>query len=143
MRNLVLVVILLVIAISPAGAVEEDKVKHGSISMAFGAMANSSLEQAFPKFSRSGRWVAGTTLAMIPGVAKEFVDVRFDQADLAADLLGSVIGVLLMDLTGGRVWFQASEDKFLVGLRFGGIDGPLRPSSAERLSLSEPIVAFD
>ena len=118
MRRTLLAVILMIFTFNGAEAVEEDKFKHGSVSLFFGAAASRAIWAEYPHHSTAGRWVAGTTLALIPGVMKELTDEYFDKSDMAANFIGSLVGVVLGDVTGGRIWVRATDETFIVGLRF-------------------------
>jgi uncharacterized protein YfiM (DUF2279 family) len=69
--------------------VSHDKAQHFAVSAVFGYAAGAQWPESKPK---------AFAIAMIPGVAKELLDMRkggtgFSSKDLAADALGAAIGV--------------------------------------------------
>ena len=87
-------------------AASDDR-KHFDISAMCGA-GSQTLLQHRPELSAFERIVYGTSLATLPGLAKELADSRtpgnrFDKRDLGADAAGALTGALFSGLLGTSV----------------------------------------
>ena len=88
------------------GPFESDKLTHFSEGVAFGMAGTVIADQFIPEH----RFIVGTLLGTVPGLAVEIGDSTtssgFDPADLLADFLGSALGALLTDQVILRFFFD-------------------------------------
>ncbi len=108
-----------------ASGLASDKKQHFALSIPLGAGGEYLLRQL--NIASEDRWkriMLATAIGLIPGLAKEMTDSKFDGGDLLADLAGSFTGALAADLYQGPVQpmlsFQLGKDKvqFAINHRF-------------------------
>ena len=82
--------IILLLVMSPAHAVETDKVKHFIASSAIGALS----QHVFNDYRYSA------IACPLVGAVKELTDAKFDKYDMFANVLGCATGILTYRATG-------------------------------------------
>ena len=101
--------------------IENDKKMHFGGSIILGAGSEYILRQL--NYEPDNRWrriAVATGMGLIPGIAKESIDSKFDFGDILADLAGSFTGALLADLLQGPVppQLHVTLNKDRIGLAF-------------------------
>ena len=91
-------------AAAMVSSLDKDKKQHFAISVALGAASEYGLRQLnIASDSRWERIFLAAGIGLIPGIAKEMTDSKFDKQDLLADAIGSFTGAVLSDLIQGPV----------------------------------------
>lgn len=91
MRKIICTIIIFFIY-STAHAIEQDKKMHMIGSAAISGLCVMAVDVVKPEWPSWKKWAVAGSLAMIPGIAKEFRDDKFDWQDIAADAVGAYGG---------------------------------------------------
>ena len=104
-------------------AADGNSVKHFVFSGAFGYVAETILHNNVD-LSNTEKVIYGTTLGVLPGLAKELSDTKFDNEDMAFNILGSFAGSYLSNYLNNNVFVsfehnsKTKSDKVLVSYKF-------------------------
>lgn len=111
----VLVLAMVVLPASVQG-IGPDKYLHAGVSMMLAGTANGALYRTTP-MPPLARMAGAFTASMTVGLAKEIRDRRIDGGDLAADAVGSLLGVLVSEYVSRSIWTAIEDDAVIVGVK--------------------------
>ena len=89
MSKIICAIITFFILSSTCHALDEDKKMHMFASAPLGAFGVMACDLVKPEWPSWKKWLVGGSLGMIPGIAKELRDDKFDWQDIGADAIGS------------------------------------------------------
>lgn len=100
-----------------------DKKKHLGISFLLGNATGMYMKYNYQDNSYTKNLLIGTSLAMIPGVLKEYsdskqVDNYASSADLAYDLLGSITGTIFGIYISKKLFVNIKQRKVTYNVKF-------------------------
>lgn len=100
-----------------------DKKKHLGISFLLGNAIGMYMKYNYQDNSYTKNLLIGTSLAMIPGVLKEYsdskqVDNYASSADLAYDLLGSITGTIFGIYVSKKLFVNIKQRKVTYNVKF-------------------------
>ena len=100
-----------------------DKKKHLGISFLLGSVTGMYMEHNYQDNSYTQNLLIGTSLAMVPGVIKEYSDSRqsdnyASSGDLAYDLLGSLTGTILGIYVSKKLFVNTQQRKVTYNVKF-------------------------
>jgi len=100
-----------------------DKQKHLGASFLLGSAAGAYMKYNYQNNSYTKNLLIGTTIAMIPGVLKEYSDStkpnnHISSADLAYDLLGSVAGTMFGIYISEEFFIDVEQRKIAYNIKF-------------------------
>ncbi|HZR79542.1 MAG TPA: hypothetical protein VFD92_00480 [Candidatus Binatia bacterium] len=103
------------------GPFASDKLTHFSVSVPFGMAGTAVADQFIPEH----RFIVGTLLGTVPGLAVEIGDATtssgFDPADLLADFIGAALGAIATDQVILRFFFDDRGPDKGAGVEVGGV----------------------
>lgn len=100
-----------------------DKKKHLAISFLLGSATGMYMKHNYQDNSYIKNLLIGTSLAMVPGVIKEYSDSRqsdnyASSGDLAYDLLGSLTGTILGIYVSKKLFVNIQQRKVTYNVKF-------------------------
>lgn len=100
-----------------------DKQKHLGVSFLLGSAAGAYMKYHYQDNSYAKNLFMGTTIAMVPGILKEYSDStkannHFSSADLAYDLLGSVTGTIFGIYISKNFFIDVKQRKIAYNIEF-------------------------
>jgi len=100
-----------------------DKKKHLGISFLLGSATGMYMQYNYQNNSFTENLIIGTSLAMIPGIAKEYHDSKqannhASGADLAYDLLGSITGTMFGIYVSKKLFVNIKQRKVTYNVKF-------------------------
>ncbi len=106
-------ILIQLLIVTQAFAVEPDKVAHFGSSTGYGLAIGTATYHLAKKMGPFQRMALSAGLAFVPGLAIEIGDEfspnnEFGWGDLLADGLGAVTGAVAAELINGQLWVSAS-----------------------------------
>jgi len=100
-----------------------DKKKHLGISFLLGSATGMYMQYNYQSNSSTENLIIGTSLAMLPGIAKEYYDSKqadnyASGADLTYDLLGSITGTLFGIYLGKKLFVNIKQREVTYNVKF-------------------------
>lgn len=103
---------------------KEDKKKHFGFSFAFGVGTSIYLEKNyFQEESPQIRLLIGSSLAVVPGLAKEILDEqqsdnKFDIADMSYNLVGAIAGNIVGSYISKGLYLNPKDKTIIIIKKF-------------------------
>lgn len=112
-----------VLASTSLFAADNNSIKHFGFSGIFGYMGESIIHDT-ASLSDTEKILYGTAIGTLPGLAKELTDTKFDNEDMAFNILGSFVGSYLSNYLNNDIQLayehnsKKQSDKVLVSYKF-------------------------
>lgn len=123
MKKVIFLLLFAQLLFSDSMQFANDKKKHLAISFLLGSATGMYMEHNYQDNSYIKNLLIGTSLAMVPGVIKEYSDSRQSDnyasgGDLAYDLLGSLTGTILGIYVSKKLFVNIQQRKVTYNVKF-------------------------
>lgn len=114
---------LVLVGFTSLFAADSNSIKHFGFSGIFG-YAGETIIHDYQSLSQTEKVLYGTAIGSIPGLTKELTDKKFDNEDMAFNVLGALTGSLLSNYLNNNVFITMEHNstkksnKLLVSMKF-------------------------